>query len=169
MWQCRIKASRPCTRNYANACPALGVLLKNTSKVLHRAVGDKTAGDYRRRIIAYRFTAVPYNFHCQLGQPPRLMFAKKRSLRNLLVQTDHYPKYNPLPIKISTRVGCHRFCNCSICATMITSAQFSHPHTGKMLQIKSYLNCNSDHVIYILKCPCSLVYVGKTIIEFKKR
>ena len=40
---------------------------------------------------------------------------------------------------------------------------------GGRYPIREYLNCNTDFCVYILKCPCTLVYVGKTIGPFKKR
>lgn len=40
---------------------------------------------------------------------------------------------------------------------------------GNHYPIREYFNCNTDHCVYVLKCPCTLTYVGKTVGPFKKR
>ncbi|OCT83342.1 hypothetical protein XELAEV_18025881mg [Xenopus laevis] len=39
---------------------------------------------------------------------------------------------------------------------------FFHPHSGKKYSIKIYYPCESTYVIYLLKCPCGLLYVCET-------
>lgn len=46
---------------------------------------------------------------------------------------------------------------------------FNHPHTGEKYKIKGIISCQTKNVIYMLKCPCGLVYVGKTTKAFKTR
>ena len=52
---------------------------------------------------------------------------------------------------------------------MIQGQFFLHPHSGKKFFIKSVITCKTKYVVYILKCPCGLCYVGKTTRELKVR
>lgn len=36
------------------------------------------------------------------------------------------------------------------------------PHPGELFPIRSRIDCNSTYVIYMLKCECSLQYIGRT-------
>ena len=52
---------------------------------------------------------------------------------------------------------------------MIRGNSFSHPHSGKKHTIKSVITCRTKYVVYLLKCPCGLYYVGKTSRELRVR
>ncbi|CAJ0940300.1 unnamed protein product, partial [Ranitomeya imitator] len=39
---------------------------------------------------------------------------------------------------------------------------FTHPHSGKRFSIKGHFTCNTTFVVYLIKCPCGLGYVGET-------
>lgn len=51
---------------------------------------------------------------------------------------------------------------CAQCTNVIKGDSFYHPQTGKMFKIRGYHTCNSKNFVYIIKCPCGLLYVGKT-------
>lgn len=104
-----------------------------------------------------------------LKSPPMLVHKRGKSLRDLLVQADPRSKYTPPVIKISQKQGCYRCYNCNICNSLICGETFAHPHSGKQYRINGYVNCNTEYCVYLLKCPCSMVYVGKTIGPFKRR
>ncbi|CAH2299960.1 Hypothetical predicted protein, partial [Pelobates cultripes] len=40
---------------------------------------------------------------------------------------------------------------------------------GQQIKLKGFFTCQTDFVVYLLKCPCGLGYVGKTICDFKER
>lgn len=67
------------------------------------------------------------------------------------------------------KIGCYPCYRCSNCSNMIRGDKFVHPHTGEVIKINHYLTCNSDFVIYILTCPCQMLYVGETTNTFRKR
>ena len=46
---------------------------------------------------------------------------------------------------------------------------FCHPLTGKKIPMKSVITCASTHIIYMLRCPCGLAYIGKTTRKLKTR
>lgn len=39
----------------------------------------------------------------------------------------------------------------------------------KKIDITSFFNCSTKGVIYVAECPCSLLYVGKTIRQLRCR
>ncbi len=59
-------------------------------------------------------------------------------------------------------VGFYRCGHCACCSNSSDSKHFLHPCTGRKYNIGSFINCSSTHVVYILKCPCGLVYVAQT-------
>lgn len=40
---------------------------------------------------------------------------------------------------------------------------------GQNFNIRQFLTCSSEFVIYLLKCPCNLLYVGRTRRTLRKR
>lgn len=46
---------------------------------------------------------------------------------------------------------------------------FKHSRSGKTFSIKGKITYNTNNVIYLLKCPCGLAYVGKTSRALKIR
>ncbi|CAH2249674.1 Hypothetical predicted protein, partial [Pelobates cultripes] len=41
-------------------------------------------------------------------------------------------------------------------------------YINKEFTIRDQLTCFSKGVIYVLKCPCNLLYIGRTHTEYKK-
>lgn len=48
------------------------------------------------------------------------------------------------------------------CNAIIKGNSIRHPHLGTSIKLKITATCNSENLIYMLKCLCGLVYVGKT-------
>lgn len=69
----------------------------------------------------------------------------------------------------SPPLGFYKCGNCSQCSNSTNAKYFSHPRTGKRYSISSFINCNSTHIVYLLKCPCGLVHVGQTKRQLKLR
>ena len=65
--------------------------------------------------------------------------------------------------------GCYQCRGCAQCNNMVKGNRFSHPHTGRKYSINDVITCTTTHVIYLIKCPCGLVYVGKTSRQLKQR
>ena len=107
--------------------------------------------------------SIGHSFKC----PP--IFANRRSdnLRNVLVRADCY---TPPTNFLSTLPGGNFTCaSCAQCNAMIKGDTFCHPHTGKTFFIKDRISCRTKHIVYLLKCPCGLSYVGKTTRELRTR
>lgn len=104
--------------------------------------------------------------------PPLVGFKRDRNLRDHLVHA-HFTNRNPESV-VQTLLsplpnGNYRCGNCAQCNNTSKTTHFSHPHTGKQFPIKNVITCSSTHVIYMLRCPCGLSYVGKTTRKLKQR
>eukprot|EP00079_Xenopus_tropicalis_P036647 XP_017950418.1 PREDICTED: uncharacterized protein LOC108647884 [Xenopus tropicalis] len=59
--------------------------------------------------------------------------------------------------------------NCSHCNGIIAGSAVSHPQHGTRHEVGGFYTCDSKDVIYCVKCPCGLVYVGQTSRPIKIR
>lgn len=59
---------------------------------------------------------------------------------------------------------------CKICKSMVEGEYFTSRVTGKSYVLNFRMDCNSDHVVYLLSCArCCKQYVGSTITKFRTR
>ena len=97
------------------------------------------------------------------------MFAHKRAknMRDSLVRSDCWVP----PSHFMSEIPCGNFpCfNCVHCNAMIRGGEFLHPQSGRKLKVRGTISCKTKFVVYMLKCPCGLCYVGKTKRELKVR
>lgn len=98
--------------------------------------------------------------------PPALVFRRAPNLRDMLVRS-HNPVNRQKPFNVPD--GNYKCGNCAQCGYTQKCSTYTHPHTGKALNIRGVINCNSQFVVYLLKCPCGLAYVGKTCRALRTR
>lgn len=95
-------------------------------------------------------------------KPPLFSFRKSQSIKDTVVHNMIQPISPPTWLPAQP-VGFYRCGRCVHCSNSSDTKYFLHPRTGKKkYNIDSFINCNSTHVEYKLKCPCSLVCVGQT-------
>lgn len=58
---------------------------------------------------------------------------------------------------------------CTHCSAIIKSPETNHPNKGYPIMTRGYYTCNSEGVIYLLKCPWGKGYVGQTSRSIKIR
>ncbi|CAJ0968597.1 unnamed protein product [Ranitomeya imitator] len=58
---------------------------------------------------------------------------------------------------------------CTQCNNVTRGSTFYHPHNGKQYNIKGYFTCDTSFVVYLIKCPCGLCYIGETTQPIKDR
>lgn len=97
-----------------------------------------------------------------------MVYKRPPNLRNMLVRADLPP---PAPTHFLSTVpsGNYPCGHCQQCHFTHKTKQFNHPHTGKKYNIKGIISCSTTNVIYMLKCPCGLAYIGKTTRSLKTR
>ncbi len=91
--------------------------------------------------------------------PPRIVYKRPPNLRNMLVRA-HLPSLTQPHFLQTVTHGNYKCGNCSQCNFTHKTSTFHHPRTGKSYNIKVIITCNSINIIYMLRCPCGLAYVG---------
>ncbi|CAJ0958837.1 unnamed protein product [Ranitomeya imitator] len=103
---------------------------------------------------------------------PTLMCTKRAAnLRDKLVRADIGSAQPTVTQRLlgTRRNGTFPCLSCASCSNVIKSENIVHPRTGKSYPIKGYYTCNSNFVVYLVKCPCGLLYVGETTQHIKDR
>ena len=89
-------------------------------------------------------------------------FRRPTSLKDMLVHSEL-----KTPELLKGCVGCG---DGRICKSLVEGENFKSNVTGRSYVINSKLDCNTDHVIYLLSCSkCCKQYVGSTITKFRTR
>ncbi|KAM4017573.1 uncharacterized protein ACNLHF_007193 isoform 1-T3 [Anomaloglossus baeobatrachus] len=96
--------------------------------------------------------------------PPIMCKKRPQNIKDSLVKADiGSDKKNVQTLLAPKRTGTFPCLNCPSCSNVIKGDHFTHPRSGKSFPIKEYFTCLSNFVVYIIKCPCGLLYVGETI------
>ncbi|OCT63996.1 hypothetical protein XELAEV_18045094mg, partial [Xenopus laevis] len=53
--------------------------------------------------------------------------------------------------------------------SIIKGNTVGHPTKGTPIKLNDYATCESNHVVYMLKCPCGQAYIGQTTRAVKER
>ncbi|XP_075445305.1 uncharacterized protein LOC142488853 [Ascaphus truei] len=101
--------------------------------------------------------------------PPLIAYRRGRNLSDNLIHADNKDHYHTPHFLEGGKQGNFRCMNCSVCNSLTTGDVFCHPHSGKKITIHNRITCRSTFVVYIIRCPCGLVYVGKTTRMLKVR
>ncbi|XP_077137512.1 uncharacterized protein LOC143803305 [Ranitomeya variabilis] len=91
-------------------------------------------------------------------------FKRAKNLKDRLVKADvgsstMVPRQTFLQTQ---RQGTFPCLNCLQCGNIQRGSSIYHPQTGKAIPIKGFYTCESTFVVYLIKCPCGLAYVGET-------
>lgn len=99
-----------------------------------------------------------------VGGNPSVTFRKCIALKDLLCSCA-VPKDNVVK-KIEGFYVCG---SCKACKNSTNCKEMKLSHSQRPFHISKHLSCKSDYCVYASKCPCSLVYIGSTIHQVKKR
>lgn len=99
---------------------------------------------------------------------PSITYRRGGNLRDFLVHShlDHEPSNNWLQSSI---LGSHPCGDCKFCSYMPTKKSFTNPYDKKIYTIREFINCRTMGVVYVAQCSCSLLYVGKTTQQLRRR
>lgn len=101
-------------------------------------------------------------------EKPKIVFKRPANLRDNLVKSDMRPQVTPFTFPAMPD-GNYKCGNCAQCSYTHKCKLFGHPHTGKNISIRGAITCNTTHVVYLIRCPCGLAYVGKTTRPLRTR
>ncbi|OCT86403.1 hypothetical protein XELAEV_18020085mg [Xenopus laevis] len=59
--------------------------------------------------------------------------------------------------------------NCIFCTSIVKGDTINHPCYGTPIRLHHYATCDTYNVVYLLKCPCGMAYVGQTTRQVKSR
>ncbi|CAJ0944644.1 unnamed protein product [Ranitomeya imitator] len=107
----------------------------------------------------------------EFNDTPIMCYKKPSNLRNLLVRADigsDRPSYTQKTL-VTQKRGTFPCLHCMQCSNITRGESFSHPRSGKLFNINGFFTCNSSYVIYLIKCPCGLGYVGETTQHIRDR
>lgn len=108
------------------------------------------------------------NLKTVFNDPPRIVYKRAPNLRDQIVRAD-LPPEQPSHFLSNIPPGNYKCGSCAQCNFTSKCHYFNHPHSGKKIDIKGTITCNSKNVIYMIKCPCGLAYIGKTTRCLKTR
>ncbi|XP_077134833.1 uncharacterized protein LOC143788815 [Ranitomeya variabilis] len=103
--------------------------------------------------------------------PPLMCTRRPRNIRDKVVRADLGSHKPPLTRTLTDqrRTGTFPCLSCMSCSNIIKGNEVIHPRTGKSYPIKDYYTCATSFVVYIIKCPCGLLYVGETTQAIRDR
>ncbi|XP_078523015.1 uncharacterized protein LOC144792032 [Lissotriton helveticus] len=100
---------------------------------------------------------------------PMFSFRRNRTIRNSLVHT-----YRDIPKTVQTTIdgnplptGTYPCSGCVNCASIIKGSKITA--NERSVNIKSFINCRTTNIIYLIQCPCQKSYVGETSREVRLR
>ncbi|CAJ0947766.1 unnamed protein product [Ranitomeya imitator] len=102
-------------------------------------------------------------------------YKRPNNIRDTLVRADFGPSHKTRSRFLShPKMGTFPCLHCAQCGNVQKGDTFQHPHTGKSFKItaakiKDYYTCQSSFVVYLIKCPCGLLYIGETTQPVRDR
>ncbi|XP_075428447.1 uncharacterized protein LOC142466834 isoform X1 [Ascaphus truei] len=102
---------------------------------------------------------------------PKIVFRRAPTLGNMLAPSmlkttnDSKTKRSFFP----RLIGSYKCGHCKICPRMIKTTHFSNKEDRHKYQIKSFMSCQTNFVVYLLQCGCKKQYVGLTSRALKVR
>ncbi|CAJ0960174.1 unnamed protein product [Ranitomeya imitator] len=106
----------------------------------------------------------------EFKQPFLPCFKRAPSLRDTFVRADIGPNTMMRQRFLhKPRVGTFPCLHCAQCGNVLKGDKVIHPYSGKEFKIRGYFTCSSEYVVYMIKCPCGLLYVGETSQSIRDR
>ncbi|KAG9465055.1 hypothetical protein GDO78_019010 [Eleutherodactylus coqui] len=101
---------------------------------------------------------------------PIMAYRCARNLKDRVVRTSCPSSMGSIQRTLApVRNGNFPCLGCAACHNMLKGDGFTHPRSGKQFAIRGWYSCWPSFVVYLISCPCGLLYVGETITEVRKR
>ncbi|CAJ0955650.1 unnamed protein product [Ranitomeya imitator] len=91
-------------------------------------------------------------------------FRRPKNLKNKIVRADIGSALtSPRQVFLCPQSkGTFPCLQCAQCANVLKGPSISHPQTGDDITFTGFFTCESLPVVYAIKCPCGMIYVGET-------
>lgn len=127
-----------------------------------------------RRIICKYWSVLKQDIHLKdvLPDKPKIVFKRAPNLRFRLVHNvvDSPPPKPKMFLDLEGFYSCGRCYSCiRIPDNTRRVKEFSNPRNDLSYKIRDFISCDTVGVVYALKCPCNLIYVGHTTRALKDR
>lgn len=106
-------------------------------------------------------------------EAPQVTFRRAKTLKNVIapskLKTHCRTHTSDIPSYFNNRTGifqCKRWC---LTCQFIYHRKQSLSDKGQVFTFRQFITCSSVFVIYVLRCPFGLLYVGRTIRTLRKR
>ncbi|CAJ0957842.1 unnamed protein product [Ranitomeya imitator] len=89
---------------------------------------------------------------------PALMCKRRpKNIRDSLVRADigSFSRVSKRTFLGTERKGTFPCLNCACCSNVIKGSEITHPHTGKRYNINGFYTCDTNYVVYLIKCPAA--------------
>ncbi|CAJ0934922.1 unnamed protein product [Ranitomeya imitator] len=98
-------------------------------------------------------------------------FKRPRNIKDNLVRADIGPTHSGPTQRFlaNPKMGTFPCLSCNQCNNVLRGNTIHHPHTGKRYPINNFFTCDTNYAVYLIKCPCGLLYVGETTQSVKSR
>ncbi|OCT60831.1 hypothetical protein XELAEV_18046853mg [Xenopus laevis] len=102
-------------------------------------------------------------------QKPMMLFIKGCNIGKKVTQAEITPSPRQYTFMGPPKEGMFRCRGCAQCRFVFTGANFVNPTTNREYKIRGHYSCDTSFAVYMLVCPCNLVYVGETTQKVRDR
>ncbi|XP_029455953.1 uncharacterized protein LOC115090676 [Rhinatrema bivittatum] len=99
----------------------------------------------------------------------RAAYSRSQNLKEILSPSTLKDVEHSQTIDGTTPLGHFRCGHCKICDQTLELKEYICTQTQYRYRMYNFTTCQTDHVIYIIRCPCNKIYVGQTTRSFKLR
>ncbi|XP_066454507.1 uncharacterized protein [Eleutherodactylus coqui] len=145
---------------------------KDTSQTI-RIIGTYDTGAKSIRDVLQRYWGIlrdDEDIRDFITNTPSITFRRGRNLRDRLVHSHLSPR-QPETMWLGRKEikGTFPCGDCSVCESILRSSSFRSAVRNKTFEIRDYINCKSNNVIYMATCTCPKNYIGKTTQQLRRR
>ncbi|CAJ0917088.1 unnamed protein product [Ranitomeya imitator] len=107
----------------------------------------------------------------EFDSKPIICSKRCSNIKDHLVRADVGPSNRGFTqgVLTSPRNGTFPCLSCHQCSNVLKGDSFTHPRSGKRFPIRGQFTCNLSFIVYLIKCPCGLGYVGETTQPIRDR
>lgn len=105
----------------------------------------------------------------EYNNPPFMSYRRAPCLKDHLVKSDIGSFKSSRRWFGPMKMGNFPCLGWACCNHMVRGHTFGHPQPGQIFKIKQRYTCTSRFVVYVITCPCGLMYMGETTMEIRMR